>query len=669
MRAQGQSRKGDGRALNKIEDELSVYKTVAAMIGSILYRYDIKTDTMEYFFGRADLSKYGSVVKDYVQMLQRQRAVNPEIDADNFIHALKDGTGYFECASKMSDFMGTVKSYTIIGKALYDDSNEPSCIVGKMIEINEPDRADIKRGKDDSYTDKITGLYNKNGIKSKLEALCFEKNGEEAALLDITVDNVKSIVSSNPSMTIDGIMINISRCIVDMFPYDAYIGRMRQDEFNVIYYGDDVKNRFVMRIAELCDKIETILGKNDDMRIKISGGLYYGPFVQGEAYDIREKAYMALFSSRYQTQKRVILYTKKLEGAYINGNWDAVNKAYSDVSFDHNIIETALNIMSSSGNISDAANLIFSKVGRKYNIDRITVWELNSVDRTVCASYEWTGSSYIGWIIDRFKRDDYDTMEKIYSNEDIIIVPDTNKWQAEEETKSALLSVGVKSFVRCIFSGNNRISGCIAFECYDSKHEWNDSEIKTLKLITQFVSSYLITVREYEELISEKESYETHDTLTGYYKYNHFVKEAERYVNLDKTGKFAIMYTGIKQLTDINGRYGYDVGDQVLKGFAEVIAGYKDRFIMGGRVNADNFVILANVFDSRGNRISGALANIFSNAFYDKFGDICPGIDISLDVGISIISDRTLPVEQYIEKALDARGRARNIGIDGIIAD
>lgn len=655
--------------MNKIEDELNVYKTVAAMVGSILYRYDMKSDTMEFFFGRADLSRYGSVVKDYVQMLQRQRAVNSGLDTDNFIHALKDGTGYFECRSRMNDFMGTVKSYTIIGKALYDDNNEPSHIVGKMIELNEPDREEDKRGKDDSYTDKLTGMYNKSGIKSKLEALCIEKNGGECALLDITVNNLKSITASHPSMTADSIMIKVSQFLEKMFPYDAYIGRMRQDEFNVIYYGEDIKERFIMRITELCDRIETLLGEEESLRIKISGGLYYGPFVQGEEYDIREKAYMALFSSKYQGKKRVVVYSKQLEDAYVNDNWDAVNKAFDDVQFDHNIIETSLKIMSSSGNIGDAVNLIFSKVGRKYKIDRITVWELNSDSRTVRASYEWAGSKYIGWIIDRHKPDDYSTLEKIYSNDEIIIVPDTAKWQAEEETKLMLLSVGVRSFVRCVFSGNHRISGCIAFECYENKHNWNESEIKTLKLITQFVSSYLLTVREYEEMLSEKESYETHDTLTGYYKYNTFLKEAGKYVNLDKTGRFAVMYTGIQQLTNINGRYGYDVGDEVLKGFAEIIAGYKDRFIMGCRVNADNFIILANVFDSRGNRISTALANIFSNAFYDKFGDICPGIDVSLDVGISIINDRTKSVEEYIDKALEARGRARNIGIDGIIAD
>ncbi|MCM1308955.1 MAG: diguanylate cyclase [Butyrivibrio sp.] len=655
--------------MNKIEDELSVYKTVAAMIGSILYRYEPKTDTMQFFFGRTDLSRYGSVVNDYVQRLQRQRAVNPEIDADNFIRALKDGAGYFECSSRMNDFMGTVKSYTVIGKALYDDNNEPSYIVGKMIELEEPDRADIKRGKDDIYTDKLTGMYNKNGIKSRLEALCVEKNGGEGALLDITINNLKTVASENSSLSADSIMINVAQCLKNMFPYDAYIGRMRQDEFNVIYYGGEINDRFIMRLTELGDRIETLLGTDESLRLEISGGMYYGPFIQGEAYDIREKAYMALFSSKYQGKKDVVVYSKQLEEAYVNDNWDAVNKAFDDVQFDHNLIETALQIMSSSGNISDAVNLIFGKVGRKYKIDRITVWELNSEDKTLNSSYEWAGSSYIGWIIDRHKPDDYNIFEKIYSNEDIIIVPDTSKWQSEEETKLALMSVGVKSFVRCIFSGNHRISGCIAFECYENKRTWSDSEIKTLKLITKFVSSYLLTVREYEGMLSEKESRETHDTLTGYYKYNTFLKEAAKYVRLDKSGKVAIMYTGLKQLTDINARYGYDVGDEVLKGFAELISGYKDRFIMGCRVNADNFVILANVFDSRGNRISAALANIFSNAFYDKYGDLCPGIDISPDMGISIINDRTKPIEDYVEKALEARGRARNMGIEGILAD
>lgn len=655
--------------MDKIQDELNVYKIVAGMTGSILYRYGIKTDTMELFFGRADLSKYGSFVNDYVQMIQRQRAANPEIDADNFIYALKEGKSYFECKSRISDFMGTVKSYTIIGKTLYDDDNEPSYVVGKMSEIRETDQIALKMGKDDDCTDKLTGLYNKRGIKNKLEAKCIEKNGAEGALLDIVIDNLKASAFVDSQMTVDNIAINIAQFIKRFFPYDVYIGRMRQNEFNIIYYGDDVKDRFLLRLNELRESIEEVLVNEEGKKLTVKGGLYYGPFSEGEGYEIREKAYMALLSAKHHDGNQIIMYTNDLENPKLGEERENVSKTLDDVQFDHHLVEKALEIISSSGNVEEAVGLIFRRVARKYGIDRIVVRELNSDNRTVDISYEWMSSTFVSGVIDRSRQEDYDVLERIYANEDIIIVPDTAKWQPEDDEELRLATAGLKSFVQCVFSVSNRISGCVAFECYDNKHNWSDGEIKTLKLITQLVSSYLITVREYKEMLSEKESYETHDTLTGFYKYDAFVKEAEKYVNLDKTGKFAIVYSGIKQLMSINGRYGYDVGDAVLKGYAEIMSAPKDRFIMGCRVNADNFIILVNVFDSRGNRISTTSITTLSSTFYEKYGDICPGIDISVDAGISIINDRSLSIEQYIDKALDARGRARNSGYDGLVAD
>ncbi len=654
--------------MDKVQDELNVYKTVAAMTGSILYRYEAATDTMEYFFGRADLSRYGSMVKDYVQMIQRQRAANPELDADNFIHALKEGRSYFECRAKMTDFMGTVKSYNIIGKAIYDDNNDISCVVGKMSEISEAGEETVKVGKDDSYTDRLTGMYNKHGIKSKLEAACIDKNGAEGAFLDIIIDNLKEAADCL-SVSVDSMVINIAQFMERMFPYDVYIGRVRQDEFNVIYYGSDVRNRFLLRLNDFRESLESVPGSEAGVRLKMSGGIYCGPFVPGEEYEIRDKAYKALFSAKYHSPDRIVMYSQKLENSYGEAEWEAVNKALDEVSFDYLLMEKTLEIMSSSGSIEEATSLICKRVARKYGIERIMVQELDSGSRTVNITYEWTDSTHVSGLVDKNRRDDYDLLERIYSNDDIIIVPDTAKWKPDRDTKAALARAGVKSFVRCVFSGNHRISGCIAFECYDRKREWKDNEIKTLKLITQLISSYLIMVRNYNEMLAEKESYETHDTVTGFYKYNSFVKEAERYLEIDKTGKCAILYAGIKSLRDINGRYGYDVGDVVLKGCAEAIASHRERFIMGCRVNADNFIILANVFDSRGSRISTAEANIFTNAFYEKYGDICPGIDVSIDAGISIINDRTLPVEKYIERALEARGRARNSGLDGIMAD
>lgn len=44
-------------------------------------------------------------------------------------------------------------------------------------------------------------------------------------------------------------------------------------------------------------------------------------------------------------------------------------------------------------------------------------------------------------------------------------------------------------------------------------------------------------------------------------------------------------------------------------------------------------------------------------------------MDVSITAGMAIIDDVPEPLEHYIDKALSARGRAANGGLDGVIAD
>ena len=90
---------------------------------------------------------------------------------------------------------------------------------------------------------------------------------------------------------------------------------------------------------------------------------------------------------------------------------------------------------------------------------------------------------------------------------------------------------------------------------------------------------------------------------------------------------------------------------------------------MGCRVNADNVIILAKIFDRRGNRLSAALINRLNDVFADGCEQLCPGLDVSITAGMAIIDDVSEPLEHYIDKALSARGRAVNGGLDGVIAD
>ena len=117
-------------------------------------------------------------------------------------------------------------------------------------------------------------------------------------------------------------------------------------------------------------------------------------------------------------------------------------------------------------------------------------------------------------------------------------------------------------------------------------------EINTLELMGRLMSSCLINVRLYNEILNEATNKSRIDFLTSLYKYNVFLEEANKYIATHENEKLAVVSVKLDGFIRINQSYGYDAGDSVLREYAKVLINHKDYFIMGGRVNADNLVFL-----------------------------------------------------------------------------
>ncbi len=648
--------------MDKIKEELDIYKTVASMTGDIVYRYDIAEDSMELIFGRADMSKYGSTINNYVQMLYRQRStgLGQGISVDDLIQGLKSPErGYFECKACISNSMGTVKWYNIIGRTTYDDYNEPKYIVGKMTEFDEIRSLRYENGDTGSY-DRLTGFFDERGIKKKLIEKCNELSGEEAAFIKLKVEELQADEDKEGS---DNIVVSAAQCIKRAFQYDAYMGRSEQNEFYIIYCGKDNNDNLIARLDDLKNAIISSV-KQAGIDVIVNCGVYEGNFNSGQGHNIREKAHLAFIKAKYNYPGSIVKYSGELEKEF-----NTSHRNLENVEFDHKLVESALDIMSGSGDIDEAISLIFSEICKKYDLDRIVVHELDSRTETVRTTYNWISKArpYLESIILKERPIDRDVLEHICDKNDIIIAPDVLTME-QDEYYEKIQATGIKAFVHCVFTGYHHIIGCIGFECYTGRREWRATEIKTFKLISKILSTFLINMREYEELLFINESYETHDALTGLYKREAFKKEADKYIRYAKGEELAVIYTGMKEFILINSRFGYDIGDKVLKGYANAIAD-DERFVMGCRVNADNIVALVKVFDARGNRISSSEINRINNAFLEEYEHICPGMDINIVAGISIINEKNQSLDYYIDRAFEARGRAINSGLDGIIAD
>ena len=64
-----------------------------------------------------------------------------------------------------------------------------------------------------------------------------------------------------------------------------------------------------------------------------------------------------------------------------------------------------------------------------------------------------------------------------------------------------------------------------------------------------------------------------HDTLTGLISFGRFHEEVERIILANKTSDYMMIYTDFENLKYLNYKYGYTLGDQVLKDFCSFIIG------------------------------------------------------------------------------------------------
>ena len=640
--------------MDRVREELDIYKQVAAMTGVILYKYDIRNDRMELFFGRLDpMSKYGSVVSNYREMLKRQQGEGGA-DAYDYIENLSGEQGYFECNASIRNYNGTVKTYRIFGKTNYDDCNNPVSVIGKMNEVCPQNKSDRLRP---DFYDKSTGLLNKNGIHEKLDDVCRRKDGADGAFLDIIVDDIKKISHDYPQSVVDGVIINVASRIQETFPYDVYVGKKKLDEFYVIYYGNDVHGRFMSKVDELRRNVRenvTVAGTGEKVTITI--GIYKGPFGRGEEYDIRERAHMALHMARYRGRDNLDVYYPEMAKAADEVTASEV-ACHDNIVFDHKLVEDALDIMSSSGDISRAILSVFSKIGAKYGIDRIMVHELDPVRRVGKVTYDWINpkNSYIEGVLAKTLQAEYDILEKIYSEKEIIVRENSIDAEAGDDVAAKIKAVGLKSYVQCIFSDRQKINGCVSFECYEQKHRWSDEELKTSKMITQLISLYLLNMRSYDEMLSIRKRRETHDEVTGFYKYESFLDAADSYIQEHSDGKFGVVYAEIADFRTVNSKYGYDAGDRLLKNFADEIRNKSRHIVMGSRMNAGNFAVLVNAFDDRGSRASAATVKLICNKFIEEYEKIYPDIKLGIQSGIAYMEDNSEPVDECVHRARAAK--------------
>lgn len=638
--------------MNSPKEELDLYREVYSMTGDIIYRYSISDDVMMMYKSNDVRSHFGTTINDYVKMLRNQNFNGDEkVLMESYIDAISSGSrGFFEQDMKLKIDTSTNGWYRVIGKTVYDDNNNPQYVVGKLVPID----ANIgnfvnKDAGSSSLNDSLTGVLVSSEFKKQLSQKCDEHNGKLGGFLVLSVNDIHNVQGADMDKLKDNVYIHLVEKLRRHFFYDVLIGRIKQDEFAVAYYGNDFSSEFLSKVDDLKEDINNldVMGVREHA-ISISGGVYCGVFEKDGMYEILEKTSMAMTFAKYYGTNTIQLYTKDLDDAFSTYYSEKRRIQNAEMKVEHKLIKNTLEVLNDSDDIGSAIHEMFSVVGKAFNIDRILMFEVDMNEKEIFSTYCWDKN---GNVAPKHKKTrlDFRTLDWFNSQTDIRVVYDAAKIE-DTNPLAAIATDGVKSFSVASFQVGP-VTGCISFESHVNKRKFTESETRILELVRRIISTCFINIRLYKEMLSDVQYKDNHDALTGLYKYNVFLEEANKYISLHNNEQMGILSVSLEGFLRINGCYGFETGDTILKEYADVLKKMDDRFIMGCRRNADNLVFLTKLFDERGRMLTEATVEVLYRKFITECAMKYPAVELSINSGMCRVDIDGRDISAYIAEA------------------
>ena len=130
-----------------------------------------------------------------------------------------------------------------------------------------------------------------------------------------------------------------------------------------------------------------------------------------------------------------------------------------------------------------------------------------------------------------------------------------------------------KTVVYAAMYCEGRYTGAISYVVCKEKRNWSNEMLKQISEVTKIISTHFakneIMNHAYQGAVTRME----HDTLTGLISFERFHEEIERIILSNKTNNYLMIYTDFENFKYFNYKYGYTVGDQLLKDFCSSIIG------------------------------------------------------------------------------------------------
>lgn len=615
----------------------------------VFCEYLVKEDRLIFYDDTLTVERE---IPHYMKYLQDNSSVHPE---DRWI--IKDFyQGKIRGEAIVRILMGK-KMTKLLFQVLPMEGTDPSVclpILAKDI-TREKDREALLEQQ--AMKDSLTSLYNHFFGKELINE--YLKNKDPYAtcgMMVLDMDYFKHANDIYGHLFGDQVLVELAHLLVQMFDEKDVIMRAGGDEF-VIFLKDISHATLVKKGMQLVKAVRDLHFEGKDYAITCSVGIcFLKENMSGYTYNqLFENADWALYRAKENGRNRYVFCDNLQRFELLEK--DNSTKQNIDIRYLHNdIISTAFEIFEKTSSFSAAMKLLMEVIGYRFQLDRITVIRTDIKEKNAGKQYQWVSDSAPEVLNEpgSFTKDDFLTLFQSYDEYQTTVLQYDNMGMYSPEGAALLMQGEAKTVLYAAMYLEGKYTGAISYVVCREKRYWSKQNRKELGEVTKIISAHLARNLEGKRETYRENYWTEYDSLTGLMSFSRFRIEAEHLIVGDYASSHLMLYSDFIGFKYFNQKFGYCVGDQLLKEFSNYFIEKmeNEEGVYFTRVVSDQFLMLLPY--EKGSdflEIIDQMNKEFEQIQSEKF----PGAKIRLRTGVYVIEPGCSSASFAIDAANEAR--------------
>lgn len=518
---------------------------------------------------------------------------------------------------------------------LRDSENGEQILVGSITDVTGAKRREALLERQ-ARRDALTDLYNSGYGKEMINEHLGRKDPyASCGLIVMDIDFFKNVNDNFGHLFGDEVLRSLAKLLRELFDPNDIILRAGGDEF-VVFLKNISHPELVKKVMQLVKAVRAMFFAENDYRMTCSVGVCFLPEnISGYTYEqLFKNADWALYKSKEGGRNRYT-FCDNLQRFELSAGEDRQEMDDIDTRYLHgDIVSAAFEIFEKTSSFDAAVELLMKVIGIRFGLDRITLVQTDIKEKETDIKYQWTAENAprTGEVPGAFTKEDFMTLFQSYDEYGTTVLQYDNMGKYSEQAEKLLMQGGAKTVVYAAMYCEGSYVGAMSYVVCGNKRYWSKMERHQLGELTKLISAHLAKKQAmnawHRSIIAPD-----YDELTGLLSFSRFREETERIIIGKHFNSYLMMYTDFDDFQDFNQKYGYHMGDQLLKEFSNYIIGMMDNEaeVYFTRVVSDQFVMFRPFEDlEEAEEIVDCLNNRFAQRQQQRF----PEVRIRLRTGI-----------------------------------